>query len=50
MEKLQRRKRNVKPEEFLQMEGLLNLDELTKTLLESLKDSSALGWDGFTVN
>ena len=32
------------------MEGLLTLDELTKTLFESLKGSSAPGWDGFTVN
>ena len=50
MEELQRRKRNIKPEEFLQMEGLLSLDELTTTLFESLKGGSALGWDGFTVN
>ena len=32
------------------MEGLLTLDELTKTLFESLKGSSAPGWNGFTVN
>ena len=50
MEELQRQKRNVKSEEFLQMEGLLTLDELTKTLFESLKGSSAPGWDRFTVN
>ena len=45
MEELQRRKRNIKPEE-----GLLSVDELTKTLFESLKGGSAPGWDGFTVN
>ena len=32
------------------MEGLLSVDELTKTLFESLKGGSAPGWDGFTVN
>ena len=32
------------------MEGLLTKEELTSTLFESLKGSSAPGWDGFTVN
>ena len=40
----------MKPDEFIQMEGLLTKDELTTTLFESLKGSSAPGWDGLTVN
>ena len=43
MEELQRQKRNAKPEEFLQMEGLLTLDELTKNFLSLQREAVLQG-------
>ena len=47
---LELNKRKLNNEQRISMEGQITHDELTRSLFEDMKGSSATGIDGFTVN